>query len=252
MFSVIGTLLFRVPKVSEVRVRLVSVMRPLFRVVNISQGAALNLFGTVEQTKEEEFVHWKTRAAWSTARVNDLEREVNELRAMMSLDSLSQSSGTLSAVLANPSFMGGRSMLLNKGSLSGIEPGSVVLAVSGDTVGVVGRVSEVGPSMSRVTTILDPSSRIAAAIESSRGFVYAGPREGRQGRLDFLPKDLSVSVGDPIFTSSDGTLFPSGILIGKIARLKEGPTIFQDVEITPAVSLEETSYVWILSNIETS
>ena len=120
--------------------------------------------------------------------------------------------------------------------------------------GLVGYVSEVGLSTSRVTTILDTSIAVGAIDSRSRDYGVI------KGNLDLAKNSLTgmyniqrsslVAIGDYIVTSGSG-VFPNGILIGKITNIsQEKYTTSLYAEIEPFVNLSEIRQVMIITSFD--
>lgn len=90
--------------------------------------------------------------------------------------------------------------------------------------GLVGRISEIGSTWAKVTTIIDTSSSVGATIERTQeiAIVDGDLTLGDSGkcRLDYIKSDLSLVVGDMIETSGLGGIYPKGVLIGTVSEIK--------------------------------
>lgn len=104
---------------------------------------------------------------------------------------------------------------INRGSMSGISKYDPVITDSG----LVGYVTEVGLTSSKVTTVLSP--RLTAGALDNRsddsGIITGNLEFARKGRcvMKNLARSSSVAIGDYISTSGEG-IFPAGLLIGSI------------------------------------
>lgn len=109
---------------------------------------------------------------------------------------------------------------INVGLIDGIALHDPVIT----DAGVIGYISEIAPTYSKVTTIL--SSDLKAGGRDSRT-LDEGVVSGR-GDLAVdnkcymynLQRDCAVSVGDYIVTAG-GSIFPKGLIVGKVADLKQ-------------------------------
>lgn len=220
-------------------------LRPVLRVIAVAQRSLLELTGADAALSPGEMTEWRTRAELAEARREGLEREVIELQTMMNLRARAPEAGVLATVLAHPSIVGDRTMLLDCGSRQGVKAGAVVMAAAGDTVAVIGRVIEAGPAVTRVRTLMDPGLRVAARLANSGGYIYSGSAEGGMGRLEFVPRDVSIGISEPVFTSGDGTLFPDGLLLGTVASARGSGEIFQEVRVAPGVAFSQARYAWV-------
>jgi rod shape-determining protein MreC len=105
--------------------------------------------------------------------------------------------------------------------------------------GLVGRVTNVGPTTAQVTLLDDPDSAVPAVDVTHRvtGLVHHGPRGTLL--LDRVPKEQVVEKGDLIVTR--GTVdrkypdyYPYGIQIGRVQQVgRSDIATFLTVEVTP-------------------
>lgn len=117
--------------------------------------------------------------------------------------------------------------------------------------GVVGYISEVGITTSKVTTILDPEL-VCGAFDSRTGDagVLSGATElAGEGYTRFynLQRNCSVAVGDLVVTSGSG-IFPDGLILGSINNIGSDPissSLFATV--TPTVNFGELKKVMVIT-----
>ena len=108
-------------------------------------------------------------------------------------------------------------LTLCQGSLSGIEKDMGVITDNG----LVGIVRNVSPNYARVMSILHSQSLIDCSIKrnNAHGTLIWNGRNSRILNLMDIPKHISVLQGDTIITSGYSTIFPKGILVGKIKEV---------------------------------
>lgn len=136
---------------------------------------------------------------------------------------------------------------IDKGSLNGVKAKDPVITADG----LVGYVSEVAPSYSKVTTILGQKMKAGAYDRRTRDAGIASGTialaENGQCRLYNLPRSCSVTIGDYIVTSGGG-LFPDGLLIGTVADVRqEEHDISLYAVVDPAADLAELRDVMVLT-----
>ena len=117
-------------------------------------------------------------------------------------------------VLADSGSPFRQSVLLNVGARDGIIDGWATM----DGLGLVGRISGVGPDSSRVILLTDTSSRIPASIEPSGQTVLILGDNTLAPPIDFIENPELIRPGDRIVSSGDGGVFPPGLLIGQVAK----------------------------------
>ncbi|OGX27272.1 MAG: rod shape-determining protein MreC [Omnitrophica WOR_2 bacterium RIFCSPHIGHO2_01_FULL_48_9] len=135
------------------------------------------------------------------------------------------------------------SMIVDRGTKDGVSVGMPVVSAAG----VVGRVAEVSPSMSRVILLTDPQFSVAALVQSPReSGLISGSLQGIC-RLRYVSSEASIQIGDEVITSKLSTSFPEGLLIGKIIGIKgtaDNPAM--EYVVQPAVSLSKIEEVLII------
>ncbi|HYA18620.1 MAG TPA: rod shape-determining protein MreC [Bryobacteraceae bacterium] len=121
-----------------------------------------------------------------------------------------------------------RSLLIDRGSTSGVRRGMAVVVPDG----IVGRVLTVFPLASQVLSVTDPG--FAAGVESQKNHVH-GVLKGvgnSVARVDYVATGQKVEVGEMFYTSGEDRIFPKGLPVGKVTSVQEGSN-FQDIIVEP-------------------
>lgn len=135
-------------------------------------------------------------------------------------------------------------ILINKGSRNGIEKNMTVLSPEG---ALVGRISEVEPSFSKVMLITYKDSVVAAIIEKSRAEGLVKQNEKGGLFMDFISNIEKIEMGEKIITSGMDNVYPKGILIGKIEAINSSDNqLFQKIFIAPAVNFSKLEEVIVI------
>ncbi|MBN1957972.1 MAG: rod shape-determining protein MreC [Desulfuromonadales bacterium] len=130
-----------------------------------------------------------------------------------------------------------RTIIINKGSRSGLQSGFPVVAADG----VVGRIIKTAPNTSRVLLITDASSAVAALVQRTRTRGVVRGR-GDDLSLEYALRDSDLRVGDLLVTSGMGGIFPKGLPLALVTQVEKDPfSLFQQVraETTADFSLLE-------------
>ncbi|MBQ6893842.1 MAG: rod shape-determining protein MreC [Clostridia bacterium] len=138
---------------------------------------------------------------------------------------------------------------LDRGSTSGIEIGMPVVT----DAGVVGRVTEVGLTFCRVSTIINYDSSIGAYIERSGevGLVSGDFDRRRNGHciLEYLKFDADVEVGDRIYSSGLGSVYPRGLYVGEVTEVTGDAYNHTKIAVVkPAADLANLTKVMIITS----
>ena len=137
-----------------------------------------------------------------------------------------------------------RSIVINKGSKNGIKIGMIVL----DDIYLIGKVVEVNYLTSRVLLVSDINSKVPVSIEPI-GIQAIMSGTGKQnGTLQYLNIENIKSNNKDLLvvTSGAGSIFNSGILIGKIN--KEIDLNNDDVYVNFYKDFTQLKYVKVSSN----
>lgn len=112
-------------------------------------------------------------------------------------------------------------MTIDKGSVDGVRKDMGV--VSG--TGVVGIVYLVSPHYSVVIPLLNAKSNVSCKIENRNYFGFLNWRGGStdQAFLDDIPRHARFKLHENIVTSGYSSVFPPGILVGKILHVYNSP-----------------------------
>lgn len=135
-----------------------------------------------------------------------------------------------------------KTLILDRGEKDGIKKDMGVISPAG----VVGQVIRTSPDFSQILLIIDPNSAVAAMVQRTRS---EGIGEGRGDHiyLKYLPGMEEVNAGDMVITSGLEGIYPKGLLIGTVRRVeKKEASLFQDIEVTPAVTFSALEEVLIV------
>ena len=101
-------------------------------------------------------------------------------------------------------------------------------------LGLVGRVSNRSLTTAEVLLIHDIRSSIPIVSESSSlHATLRGDGLERKGQLKYVKKTAKFSVGEKVYTSGLGEIFPSGILVGEIYSINDhADSKFLEIEIS--------------------
>ncbi|MDQ7080752.1 MAG: rod shape-determining protein MreC [Paracoccaceae bacterium] len=116
-----------------------------------------------------------------------------------------------------------KSALINVGRRDGVRDGWVTM----DGLGLVGRISGVGETVSRVILLTDSSSRIPVTIMPSGQKAIMAGTNGPYPVLEFVKSPKLVHPGDRVLSTGDGKLFPPRLLVGQVVMGRNGQLMVQ-------------------------
>jgi rod shape-determining protein MreC len=136
---------------------------------------------------------------------------------------------------------------LNKGSRHGIKPDMGIISPDG----VVGVITNVSKNYSTGLSLLNRRLSIPAKINKNNYFgnlVWDGENYNTAD-LKEIPFHIMVNVGDTLVTSGFSTIFPEGIMIGKITSYDvESGTNFYNIKVELSTNFKTLRYVEVVQN----
>jgi rod shape-determining protein MreC len=133
---------------------------------------------------------------------------------------------------------------LSAGKNDGVEVGDAVMTSDG----LVGRVTECWPTLSRATLLTDANQAIACEVETTgvNGILRFVPAPRPRLILSAVAIADTVRVGERVVTSDLSLRFPRGIPVGMVTRVDHDATgLMQEIEITPAARLARLRHAFI-------
>lgn len=122
--------------------------------------------------------------------------------------------------------------------------------------GLVGRVLSSDLTTSKVLTIIDEESSVAGWISKAGGghAIVRGDitlKESGLCKMDYIPLEVDVEVGDVIETSGLGGIYPKGIIIGEVIEVrKTNSELDRYAIIQPEADFKRLEEVYILKSNE--
>ncbi len=135
-------------------------------------------------------------------------------------------------------------VFLDKGVSSGVQVGMAVLAESG----LVGRVTSVESSSSKVLLAIDPQHHVGARLTSSGDTGVLSGNGQADLAFDLIGVTTTVAPGETVVTSGyDGGIYPPGIPIGRVKTVRRSPDgLNQSASVQPFVDFNKLQLVLIL------
>lgn len=209
-------------------------------------------FSTMKQLKSEN-KKLREQVDALTTENNYLQEERYEFERLQELYKLDQNYAeyekTAAHVIGKDAGNWFGTFTIDKGSKDGIEVNMNVLAGSG----LVGIVTDVGPTWAKVRSIIDDSSNISAmAISTSDTCVVSGDMAlmgtGQIAFSQMENNDNVVAVGDQIVTSYISDKYLQGILIGSVSEVNvDSNNLTRSGYITPAVDFKNIQEVLVIT-----
>lgn len=143
-----------------------------------------------------------------------------------------------------------KSFVINKGSLADISENDPVITDEG----LVGYITEVGLTTSKVATILSPDVTLGALDNRTNdsGIISGSFTQAKDGNTKFsnLSRSCNVAIGDYVVSSGEG-IFPAGLLVGTIQSIgsdEYNTSIYAAVK--PFVDMDNIRGVMVITDFE--
>ncbi len=203
---------------------------------------------------QKEIKRLKTENADLKIQVNENSAskiENEQLRKLLNLKSNNSEFEFIAAevIARNPSNWYA-TLTIDKGADSGIALNQPVVSAGNS---LVGKISEVGTTWAKVTLLTNPNHAAGALVLRSGEY---GICEGEGDissdggcRLSFVSKNANIIVGDTVVTSGLGGVYPKGLVIGKVQKIKPDiESISQYAVISPDADFKNIQAVFVIKN----
>lgn len=138
-------------------------------------------------------------------------------------------------------------LTIDRGANHGIKPEMAVIS----SRGIVGVVYAVSPNFSTVISMLNRDFRLSAKIKKND---YFGSLtwEGINpyiASLGEIPYHVKLQKGDTVVTSGYSTIFPEGLLVGKVSAFEVEESNFFRIDVELSEDFNNLTHVYIINNL---
>ncbi|HOB66104.1 rod shape-determining protein MreC [Ottowia sp.] len=181
--------------------------------------------------------------------VEQLLLENARLRDLLGLRERVQVTAQAAQVLYDATDPYSRRVVIGKGQMQGIEPGSPAM----DESGVLGQVTRVYPFGSEITLLIDRDQVIPVmnARTGTRSVAYGDPSpHGGMMELRYMSVSEDVKEGDLLVTSGVDGVYPPGLPVAKVVSIdRRSDTSFARIQCQPLARLHGVTHVMVLSPV---
>lgn len=205
-------------------------------------------FSSLDELKQayQSLKEINTQQLVDQARLRELEQQNEQLRAQLHFLTSTPYTAVGADVIGKNIDPVGSALIINRGTKDGVDLGDPAVAYEGI---LIGKISEIYETYAILELLIDNRSKIAATIfnkERSIGLVEGG--YGLSIRMNLIPQNEEVHVGDVVVTSGLEPSVPRGLIIGTVETVeKEAFQPFQRALITSPIALDRVSTVSILT-----
>jgi len=140
---------------------------------------------------------------------------------------------------ASPDF---RTLTIDKGTRDGLRPDMAVIAPDG----VVGRLVVPSARSSKVQLLVDRNAAAGVLIERTRAQgVVVGSGDDRL-QMQYVSEASEVAVGDIVVTSGIDTIYPKGLVVGRVELVEKNGPAFKRIVVKPAVDFTRLEEVLVV------
>ena len=184
--------------------------------------------------------------------VEALSVENQRLRALLELrERMASAKATAAQVLYDATDPFSRKVVIDKGQVQGIQPGSPVI----DDAGVLGQVTRVYPFVSEITLLVDRDQAIPVLSPRTglRSVIYGDPvAHGGMLELRYISATEDVQAGDLLTTSGIDGVYPPGLPIARVLSVeRQADSSFMRIPCQPLAHLSGVTWVMVLAPVAT-
>lgn len=184
----------------------------------------------------------------------ELKQEINKLKEELNIDYVLSEYDYLNAtVISRNSLYWYNTLTIDKGKHNGIEEGMVVI----NSTGLIGKIVNVSTFSSDVKLITtnDTNNKISVTVTSGNnkltGLINTYSYEDGYLKVEGISNTETVNVGDYVYTSGLGGVFPSGILIGRVENIvTDVYDLSKIINVKPSANFDDINYVTILKRTD--
>jgi len=229
--------------VERLRVAMTDFMAPVMSAVSKPFAAVGDSFDGIRTMRELKAENIRLREdnvklqQWYEAALK-LQAENQSFRELLNVKADPALVFVTARIISDPGGAFVKSVLLPVGTAHNVGKGNAVMSGHG----LIGRVVEAGSQSARVLLITDLNSRIPVMVQNTRTRAILAGRNTDLLRLERLPIDSGLSVGQRIVTSGDGGQLPPDIPIGTIVDIGPGGVL-----VRPLTVVERVTYVQVIN-----
>jgi rod shape-determining protein MreC len=227
---------------------LLTVASPFLRLASSVSGGVASAWTRYADLRGVEEDNRRLRARVGTLTLeareaDEARQEAKRLRGLLALRDTTTPRALAARVVARGGAGSARVLVLDRGRNDGLARDQAVVTPRG----AVGRIIEAAPGLSKVLSLLDPNSGVAALVQRTRvQGVLVGEGEDTC-RLEFVGENAPVEVGDVIVTSGLDEIFPKGVMLGVVSAVGEAQGLTRYVQVRPEVDIRRLEEVLVLA-----
>lgn len=219
--------------VRMIRIWSVSAVTPLARALEGLRSGTFGIFSNYILLRDTSEENRRLKAELDKAKMENLFLKTelstaDRAKALVQFQSRTPSRTLPARVIMTAPGVNSKAVFVDRGSPSGVQRGMGVVTPDG----IVGKVIWAYPTASEVLLVTDAD--FAAGVISQKNHVR-GTLKG-QGyatcKVDYVPNEEKVEVGEVFYTSGDDRIFPKGFPAAVVRVVRPGPQ-FKEIIVEP-------------------
>lgn len=177
-------------------------------------------------------------------RFDILEAENTQLRSLMDAPLAPEFEKTIAELLSIDTSPYSQQVIINKGALDGVFLSQPVL----DDQGIVGQISDIAPTDSRVLLITDIAHAIPVRVlRNNISLIANGTGNINRLNVNYVAHSADVEAGDILVSSGLGEVFPAGYPVAVVTNVvRDESKPFAQVNAEPLARLDRIRYLLLL------
>ena len=112
--------------------------------------------------------------------------------------------------------------------------------------GVVGRIVVPSTRSAKVQLLIDRNAAAGVIVERTRaqGVVVGGGEDRLQ--MQYVSEASDVAVGDLVVTSGIDTIYPKGLVVGRVESVEKNGPAFKRIVVKPALNFSQLEEVLVV------
>lgn len=230
-----------------------SVLQPVQTFASNASDAIIdffeNVFNTTDADQENKQLKvYISQLEQSLTEMETIRQENDRLKDLLAfVESMPDYEYVSGSVISHAQGVWFDTFTINVGRNQGVQKDMPV--VTGQ--GLVGRVTQVGATTSKVSAIIDASMSVSVMVERTRdsGLVRGLLQTGNstdQLELYYLPADSDLLPGDKIVTSGIGGIYPKSIPVGTVQEVSRSGESDNNALVVPLVDFRRIEEVLVI------
>lgn len=233
----------------------VEIQKVFYKPINGFSSMISEFFSLRDVLKENQILKSNVEKIESIEAENiELRQEIDKLKEELNIERVLTDYDYLNAtVISRNSFYWYNLLTIDKGSHNGIKEGMVVI----NSTGLIGKITNVSTFSADVKLITtnDTNNKISITITNGdnklTGVINGYDYDQGFLKVEGISNTAVVNVGDFVYTSGLGGVFPSGILIGRVESITTDVyDLSKIINVKPSAKFDDINYVTILKRTD--